>query len=108
MQKSLATRVGELQHATDILNERRTVSQAAYEAAQAADRMKTNFLYNMSDQMMSPVSDITECVKRICDHTNELSEEETNRLVDEIHDRGSMVTALLNQFITDSEKIKDS
>jgi K+-sensing histidine kinase KdpD len=91
-----------------VLKQRGEELQATYEQAQAGDRMKTNFLYNMSDQMMSPVSDITECVKRICDHTNELSEEETNRLVDEIHDRGSMVTALLNQFITDSEKIKDS
>ena len=44
----------------------------------------------------------------ISNSANELSEEETNRLVDEIHDRVSMVTALLNQFITDSEKIKDS
>ena len=44
----------------------------------------------------------------ISDPASELSEEETNRLVDEIHDRGSMVTALLNQLIADSEKIKDN
>ena len=107
MQQSLVTRVGELQRATDVLKERGEVLQTAYEQAQAGDRMKTNFLYNMSDQMMSPVSDITECVKRICDHTDELSEEETNRLVGRIQQRGEKMTALLNQLIAESEKVKD-
>ena len=108
MQQSLAMRMGELQRASEVLKERGDELQATYEQAQAGDRMKTNFLYNMSDQMMAPVSDITQRVMTISNSANELSEEETNRLVDEIHDRGSMVTALLNQFITDSEKIKDS
>ena len=105
MQKSLATRVGELQHATDILNERREMLQATYEAAQAGDRMKTSFLYNMSDQMMSPVGDIKERVMIINEHANELTEEETHRLVDEIQQRGGKITTLLNQLISESEKI---
>ena len=108
MQQSLAMRMGEMQRASEVLKERGDELQATYEQAQAGDRMKTNFLYNMSDQMMAPVSDITQRVMTISNSANELSEEETNRLVDEIHDRGSIVTALLNQFITDSEKIKDS
>ena len=101
-------RMGEMQRASEVLKERGDELQATYEQAQAGDRMKTNFLYNMSDQMMAPVSDITQRVMTISNSANELSEEETNRLVDEIHDRGSMVTALLNQLFTDSEKIKDS
>ena len=108
MQQSLATRMGEMQRASDVLKQRGEELQATYEQAQAGDRMKTNFLYNMSDQMMAPVSDITQHVMTISDPASELSEEETNRLVDEIHDRGSMVTALLNQLIADSEKIKDN
>lgn len=108
MQQSLTMRMGELQRASEVLKDRGDELQATYEQAQAGDRMKTNFLYNMSDQMMAPVSDITQRVMTISNSANELSEEETNRLVDEIHDRGGMVTALLNQFITDSEKIKDS
>ena len=35
----------------------------------------------------------------------ELAEEDTDKLVDEIQDRGDKVTALLNQLIKDSEKI---
>jgi len=107
MQQSLATRVGEMQHASDLLQERGEVLQAAYEQAQAGDRMKTNFLYNMSDQMVSPFNDIHDGVMTISNRADELSEEETNRLVDEIQQRGEKITALLNQLITESEKIKN-
>ena len=79
--------------------------QAAYEQAQAGDRMKTNFLYNMSDQMMTPINEVCERVMIISDHVNEITEEDTNRFVDEIQQRGGQVTALLNQLIADSETI---
>ena len=55
--------------------------------------------------MMDPVSDITDHVMKISDHANELSDEECNRLVDDIQQRGGTITALLNQLITESEKI---
>jgi len=105
MQKSLSTRVNEMRHASEVLQERREVLQMAYEEAKAGDRMKTSFLYNMSDQMMIPVSDIADRVLTISEHANEISDEESNRLVDEIKQRGGTITALLNQLIIDSEKI---
>ena len=105
MQQSLVTRMGEMQQLTDTLQERGKVLQAAYEQAQGADRMKTNFLYNMSDQMKSPVSNISKSVKTISNRYSELTEEEINRLVETIQQRGGQVTALLNQLIADSEKL---
>jgi nitrogen fixation/metabolism regulation signal transduction histidine kinase len=105
MQRSLSTRVNEMHHASEILQERREVLQMAYEEAQAGDRMKTSFLYNMSGQMMTPVSDIVDRVLTISEHANEITDEESNRLVDEIKQRGGTITALLNQLIIDSEKI---
>ena len=97
--------MGEMQQLSATLKERGEELQASYEQAQAASRMKTNFLYNMSDQMMSPISGIFQNVRAISDHCNELTEKETDHLVDEIKKRGDKVTALLNQLITDSEKI---
>ena len=94
-----------MHHASEILQERREVLQMAYEEAQAGDRMKTSFLYNMSGQMMTPVSDIVDRVLTISEHANEITDEESNRLVDEIKQRGGTITALLNQLIIDSEKI---
>ena len=105
MQQSLAVHMGELQQLSDTLKERGEVLQAAYEQAQGADRMKTNFLYNMSDQMIVPVKGVLEGVKTICNNSSNLTNEETDEMVDEIMRRGGKVTALLNQLITDSEKL---
>ena len=104
MQESLSTRMGEMQRLTDTLNERGRVLQAAYEQAQADESMKTNFLYNMSDQMTAPVGGIKKSVFTICDRYNSLTEEDVKRLVEDIRKRGAKVTELLNQLITDSEK----
>lgn len=106
MQQSLAQHMGELQQLSDTLKERGEVLQAAYEQAQGADRMKMNFLYNMSDQMMAPVNSILESVKTIGKHGSELTDEDTNEMVDEIMRRGEKVTALLNQLIADSERLE--
>ena len=104
MQQSLSTRMGEMQRLTDTLNRRGKVLQAAYEQAQVGESMKTNFLYNMSDQMMSPIGGIKKSVNTLCNRYSELTEEDVNRLVEEIRLRGERMTELLNQLIKDSEK----
>jgi methyl-accepting chemotaxis protein len=108
MQQSLATRMGEMKQLSETLKERGEELQATYEQAQAAERMKTNFLYNMSDQMMEPVDGIRKRVLTISDPSKQLTEEETDLLVDGIQQRGDKVTALLNQLIAESEKIMDN
>ena len=104
MQQSLATRVGELKQLTDTLQERGEVLQAAYEQAQGAERMRTSFLYNMSNQMMTPARAIYKSVMTFREHYTELTEEKIDQLVDEIQLRGEKITELLNQLIADSEK----
>lgn len=106
MQQSLATRMGEMKQLTDTLKERGEELQIAYEQAEGAEQMKTSFLYNMSNQMVTPVRNIYTCVMTIFKNYSELSEEKTNRLVDEIHLRGDKITDLLNQLITESERQK--
>jgi len=105
MQQSLSTRMGEKQQLSATLKERGEELQATYEQVQAAEQMKTNFLYNMSDQMMAPIGDIFKNVKTISDRGRELTEEDVNRLVDSIQKQGGKVTALLNQLIKDSESV---
>ena len=105
MQRSLSTRMGEMQHLADTLKERGEILQAAYEQTEAADRMKTNFLHNMSDQMMTPVSGIYKGAMIISNRYKELTEEETNSLVDDIQSQGGKVTSILNNMIAESEKI---
>lgn len=105
MQQSLATRLGEMNQLSQTLKERGDELQATYEQAQAAERMKTNFLYNMSDQMMSPVSNIRQSVQSLCDQGEKQTGDDIDQLVEGIQQRGEKVTALLNQLIAESEKI---
>lgn len=105
MQQSLSTNVSEMNRLTDTLRERGEVLQAAYEQAESADRMKTNFLYNMSNKMMAPSKDISKDVSTICSHYDDLTEEETNKLTDEIQRYGNKITDLLNRLIVESEKM---
>ena len=108
MQQSLATHMGEMEQLTNDLKERGETLQAAYDLIKGVDRMKVNFLYNMSDEMMTPVSGIKKNVKIINSHWNKLSDEEANSLVADIQLWGGQVTELLNQLIRDAEKLKEN
>ena len=108
MQQALATRMGEMNQLSATLKERGEELQATYEQAKAAERMKTNFLYNMSDQMMAPVDGIRKRVQTLSNTNGKQTEKETTQLVDGIQQRGEKVTALLNQLITESERIMDN
>ena len=107
MQQSLGVHVSEMKQLSDTLQERGEVLQAAYEQAQAADRMKTQFLYNMSNQMMSPVKSIFSDVMTINDSYDKLTDEDCNQLADDIQQKGDKITGLLNQLIAESEKKKN-
>lgn len=104
MQQSLSAHVGEMKQLSATLEERGKVLQTAYEQARAADDMKTSFLYNMTNQMMSPVSGIARSVKAIRDNINDISEEKTISLVDDIVHQGDKIISLLNQLISKSER----
>ena len=104
MQQSLATHMGEMEQLTTTLEERGKVLQATYEQAKAADKMKTNFLYNMTNEMIAPVDAICSSVETIRDDYSNLTEEMIDKESSEIMRRGGNIIALLNQLIADSEK----
>ena len=56
--------------------------------------------------MTSPVNNISHSVMIISHHLNDLEEEETNSLVEDILQQGEKITNLLNQLISDSEQNK--
>ena len=62
----------------------------------------------MSDQMMAPVDGIRKRVQTLSNTNGKQTEKETTQLVDGIQQRGEKVTALLNQLITESERIMDN
>lgn len=104
MQLALSSNVSELERLTATLQERGEVLSQAYEQAKEADRMKTAFLHNMSNQMSPPVSVITKDVTTLSQHCHTIGKADASRLVDEIQQQGKVITDLLNDLLGRSEK----
>lgn len=104
MQQSLAAHMGNLQQLMAQIEQQGKVLSAAYEQAQEADRLKTAFLHNMSDQMLTPVQTIENNVDLLCDHCEEDDYEKAASLVGEIREQGQTVTELLNDLLVESQK----
>ena len=70
--------------------------------------MKTNFLYNMSNQMISPINEICSSVKEFRDQIGNMTEDTNKELVDNILTQGEKITSMLQQLLNESEKKKDT
>ena len=106
MQQSLGNHINELEQLTANLQERGEVLQAAYSQAQKADRMKTAFLHNMTNQMIAPVLDIEKNVKELCEHYDRQEEQEADHHITDIQQQSAKITELLNHFLHISEQEK--
>ena len=73
MQQSLATNIGELEQLTTELEKHGEELRIAYEKAQKADRMKTAFLHNMTNQMLEPSKAISRDVEALCNNSGNIS-----------------------------------
>lgn len=103
MQQNLSVHIGELEQLITTLRERGEGLRAAYNEAQKADRMKTAFLHNMTNQMLAPAETIDKDVDTLCKTSNP----NTSQLVDNIQQNGHTIAELLKNFIyiSDEERL---
>lgn len=103
MQKSLATNIGELDKLTTQLQAHGENLRTAYQKAQKADRMKTAFLHNMTNQMSTPAEAIVKDVEAL---RNE-GEHDLMALTSDIESQGHTIATLLdNLIVLSDEEIK--
>ena len=127
MQQSLATYVTELGRLTDSLKEKGEVLREAYERSKEADKMKTDFLHNMSDQMLAPISAINMDVgalQQLCVDSHlpastlppqsskfkvqsSKFKEKASNYVDDIQHQGHHIVELLNHLLDVSLNKRD-
>ena len=107
MQKSVAANMDELNQLTDAIKERSEELQAAYKQAKKADKMKTVFLHNMTNQMVAPAYAIADDVMVLCDYDKSSGGKTIGQLVGSIQQNGTTITQLLNDLINLSEKQMD-
>jgi methyl-accepting chemotaxis protein/sigma-B regulation protein RsbU (phosphoserine phosphatase) len=103
MQQSLAARVNELNSMTATLQERSKVLRKAYSQAHEADRMKTHFLHDMTNQMTIPSGIIEKSVTTLCNDYQHISMEEMNREVSTIKQQSDKIIELLDQMLDAAE-----
>ena len=99
MQRSLATQIDELESLKNTLYQRCEGLRQAYDQAKKADRMKTSFLHNMTNQMMEPAVAIEKDVQQLCSQ----SDRDTAQLVSDVQKKGKAITELLKNLISMSD-----
>ena len=107
MQQSLSSYIGELEQLKTTLQQHGEDLNAAYNQAQKADRMKTAFLHNMTNQMIGPAEAIEKDVNALCNNNTENLD--IAQLSDDIQQNGSTIAELLDNLISISadEKRKE-
>ena len=107
MQQSLSTNIGELEQLKTTLQQHGEDLNVAYNQAQKADRMKTAFLHNMTNQMIGPAEAIEKDVDALCSGNAE--NQDIAYLSDDIQKNGGAIAELLDNLISVSadEKRKE-
>ena len=107
MQQSLSAYIGELEQLKTTLQQHGEDLNVAYNQAQKADRMKTAFLHNMTNQMLGPAEAIEKDVNALCNDNT--GNQNISQLSDDIQQNGSTIAELLDNLISISadEKRKE-
>jgi methyl-accepting chemotaxis protein/sigma-B regulation protein RsbU (phosphoserine phosphatase) len=98
MQQALAKHVDELEKLNVDFRARGERLRVTYHQAQAADRLKTSFLHNMTNQMLSPAQMISDRVNELW-NMQTMKPQEMDCLADDIQRQGEMITELLNHLL---------
>ena len=103
MQQSLAAHIGELEDLKTTLQQRGQELKVAYNEAQKADRIKTAFLHNMTNQMIAPTNAISKDVEILCGTCGKGGRQDITLLADDIQQNGHTITELLKNLINMSD-----
>ena len=98
MQQALAKHVNELEKLDVELQSQGERLRVAYHQAQAADRLKTSFLHNMTNQMLTPVQIISDRVNKLS-HLQTSKSNDVDHMADDIQKQGEVITELLNHLL---------
>ena len=99
MQKSLVTYLDKQQQLTTTLEKRRETLRNTEKEIHEADRVKINFLHNITDQMAAPSEAIDRSVNNICNNYKSISVEDARREADNIKHQSEAIIEQLNQML---------
>lgn len=106
MQLTLSTNIGEMEQLKVKLQQHGEELKTAYKRAQKADRMKTSFLHNMTNQMLAPSEAIDQDVEALS--SGSVDRQELVQRVENIVQNGETIAELLRNLInvSDEDEVK--
>ncbi len=106
MQLTLSTNIGEMEQLKAKLQQHGEELKVAYKRAQKADRMKTSFLHNMTNQMLAPSEAIDHDVEVLS--SGSADRQELVQRVEDIVQNGETIAELLRNLlnISDEDDVK--
>ena len=104
MQQSTRNYLEKAKHSSMILQERNEALRVAYEKSQESDRVKAAFLHNMTDQMVRPLSGISQSVNTLKENYQHFEEADITQLVDTMQAHTNKITVLLDRLLKVSIK----
>lgn len=99
MRRSIRKHIDEIDRTREKLDEQNKALNEANEHIKEADRVKTAFLQNMTDQMDEPVREISFLVSDLKAHYDEMSHEEIVELANQMEAHTDTVTSLLSRML---------
>lgn len=104
MQRSIRKKMLEIDRRNAQLNKQNEALNEAYGHIQEADRVKTAFLLNMTDQMNEPVNEISKMVNSLAAHHTEMTHEQIVEMSQQMDNHSKIITSLLERVLDVSIK----
>ena len=108
MQHALGKYIDEMQEQTRTLEDQNQELMIAYERGKEEERVKTNVLHKMSEEMAKPVDGILEQAKVICDDHHDMTDEEFGQKVQVMLENTNKVTYLLDQLLKEAQSTQET
>lgn len=99
MRRSIRKHINEINRTREKLDEQNKALNEAHEHVKEAERVKTAFLQNMTDQMNEPVLEISSMVNEVREHLDEMNHEQIVKIADKMDGNTQTITRLLTRML---------
>lgn len=99
MRRSIRKHLNQIDRNREKLDEQNKSLNEANQHVKEADRVKTAFLQNMTDQMNEPVLEISKIVTEVKEHLDDMDHEQVVKLADQMDGYTNTITELLDRML---------
>jgi methyl-accepting chemotaxis protein len=99
MRRSIRKHISQINRNREKMDEQNKALNEAREHEKEAERVKTAFLQNMTDQMSEPVLEISNIVTEVRAHLDDMNHEQVVKLADQMDGHTQTITSLLTRML---------